>query len=130
MKMQSTDHIDAAQEFLEVADAAFEDGEIFEGWGKLWEAVTHAAMAVAKRKDLSCYDRESRRKAVLLFSQEIGDESLYHSYTAGDMIYYNTHGGYIVSYDYTLDRKIARRFVFRISKLIDEFPDDEEADQV
>ena len=60
--MQTTEHTQTAQDFLEAADREFEAGDDLQGSEKMWGAAAHAVMMVAQERGWP-YDSHRHLKA-------------------------------------------------------------------
>ena len=76
-EMTVEEHIQTALTFLKQSEQEFEAGDILQGSEKLWGAVAHATIAVAKQRGWPTNSHRNLVDAARNLSEERDDESLF-----------------------------------------------------
>ena len=91
-EMTVEEHIQTAQTFLEQSDHEFGIGDILQGSEKLWGAVAHATIAIAKQRGWPTDSHRNLVDAARNLSQEQGDEILLLKFNLAQTFHWKFYG--------------------------------------
>lgn len=121
--MLTQEHAQTAQEFLDVADEEFADGDMLQGSEKMWGAAAHAVMAVAQQRDWPFGSHGALRIAVRRLSGELDDPFLIAGFVAAEKFHANFYHDFMEhDADFELSKDVIRQFVGRMLGLMNESP--------
>ena len=112
--MNSDEHVQRAREFLQASDREFEAGEILQGSEKLWEAATHALMALMTEEVKLCKGHRDFDIAVRRLADERGDQSIRLTFVIAEMFYYNSQFGFMEDWQIADDREELKEILARV----------------
>ena len=112
--MQTAEHIQTAQDFLEAADREFEGGDELQGSEKMWGAAAHAVMTAARQRDWPHGSHRHLKAAADRIVREVGDQSLEGGFLAAQQFHANFCHGFMEDDDIERARRQVRRFVNRV----------------
>ena len=115
--MQSGEHIQTAQDFLEKSDRYFADGDQLQGSEKLWGAAAHAILAVARIRGRRVGSHRRLREMADALAQEISEPLIAADFDAAERFHANFYHGYMTDYDIAAERPAVRRLVRRVLAL-------------
>ena len=114
------EHAETAREFLVESDADFAADDLVRGSAKLWGAVAHAVMAVARRRGWSCDESHSSlQRAAIRLSKEEGDPLIAAQFAAAGKFFHNLYPDDMEDYERDADSPIVHDFVHRVLALLD-----------
>ena len=114
--MQTAEHIQAAQDFLEAADQEFAAGDEMRGSEKMWDAAAHAVMTVARDRGWQHGSHRHLKAAADRIIADIGDPVLGGDFMAAQQFHANFYHGFMEDDDIERGRPLVRRFVNRVLK--------------
>ena len=123
--MLTTEHAQAARDFLAAADIELADGELVQGSEKLWGAAAHAVIAVAQQRGWQHRSHRSMKNAVIRIADELGKENellgdvIRAEFAAAEKFHRNYYHDDMEDYERDADRPIVHRFVHRMLALIE-----------
>ena len=94
-------------------------GNNLEGSEKMWEAASHAVMAVAQQRGWRCSERRDLHEAARMLSEESGDPSIADRFAIAEKFRANFHHDFMEEYDFDDDRRGVRDFVARVLDLVE-----------
>ena len=112
--MLTTDHAKTAQEYLEVSDRAFEDGDILRGTQKLWAATARAVMAVAVERNWPHNSHQSLKNAAIRISKEREDPFIEASFATAEKSFRHFYEDSMEDWERDADRPLVKEFVRRV----------------
>ena len=114
--MQTTEHTQTAQDFLEAADREFEAGDDLQGSEKMWDAAAHAVMMVAQERGWPYGSHRHLKAAADRMVREIGNEALESGFSVAQQFRANSGIGFMEDDDLARGRHVVRRFVERVAE--------------
>ena len=118
VNMQTEQHAQAAQDFLEAADREFASGDHLQASEKLWSAASHAVMAVAQHRGLSFGSHRALKEAVQHLADDTGDRGLIGGFGVAEKFHANFYHDFMEDYQLDADRPVMREFVNRMLALM------------
>ncbi len=112
--MQTTEHTQTAQDFLEAADREFEAGDDLQGSEKMWGAAAHAVMMVAQERGWLYDSQRHLAAAADRIARETGDDALVGGFVAARGFRANSGIGFMEDDDLARGRRVVRRFVEQV----------------
>ncbi len=112
--MQTTEHTQTAQDFLEAADREFEAGDDLQGSEKMWGAAAHAVMMLAQERGWPYGSHRQLGDAADRVARETGDDTLSSGFLAARGFRANSSIGFMEDDDISRGRRVARRFVEQV----------------
>ena len=115
--MEHGDHGQTARDFLDASDAEFAAGDRLQASEKLWGAASHAVMAAALQRDLSCRTHRALSNVVQQLITETGESDLLAGFFAAEKFHKNFYHDEMESYEIDVARPVVHRFVRRVLEL-------------
>ena len=112
--MQTTEHTQTAQDFLEAADREFEAGDDLQGSEKMWDAAAHAVMMVAQERGWPYGSHRHLKAAADRMVREIGNEALESGFSVAQQFHANFYHRFMEDDDIARGRRVVRRFVEQV----------------
>ena len=112
--MQTAEHIQTAQDFLEAADREFAAGDELQGSEKMWGAAAHAVMTVARDRGWPHGSHRHLKSAADRIIEDIDDPVLGGDFMAAQQFHANFYHGFMEDDDIERGRPLVRRFVNRV----------------
>ena len=112
------EHIQTAQDFLEVSDQEFAAGDILQGSEKLWGAASHAVIAVAQQRGWPYGKHQALKTVVRRLYAESGDDLLVAWFGLAEKFHANFYHDFMEDYEVEDERPLVRRFVARVLEQI------------
>ena len=112
--MDSNEHVQTAQEFLEASDREFDAGDILQGSEKLWGAATHALMAVMQDDGRLIKNHRELRRAVRRLAVRREDEFIRTGFEVAEKFHVNFYHGFMEDFQISEGREDVREFVERL----------------
>ena len=114
--MQVQEHYQTAQNFIIDANREFAAGELVQGSEKLWDATSHAVMAVAQQRE---WDYRSLKNAAIRLSREQNDPTIEAYFAVAEKFHKNFYHDDMEDWERDADRPLVERFVTRVLALLD-----------
>ncbi len=115
--MEHEDFVQTARDLLDESDREFAAGDRPQASEKLWGAASHAVMAVASRRDLSCGSPRELKYAVTQLAQESDDPFLQAAFAVAEKFRSNFYHDEMQDYELRSDIPTVHRFVNRMLAL-------------
>ena len=112
--MQTAEHIQTAQDFLEAADREFAAGDELQGSEKMWGAAAHAVKTVARERGWPHGSHGHLKTAADRIIGDIGGPVLGGDFMAAQQFHANSYRGFMENDDIERGRPLVRRFVRRV----------------
>ena len=90
--MTATEHTGTALAFLEQSEQEFAVGDVLQGSEKLWEAASHATLAVAEQRGWPTGSLRDLVNAASLLAETEGDSSLVAAFLLARHFHMNFYG--------------------------------------
>ncbi len=111
------EHARAAKAFLEAADQEFAAGDVLQGSEKLWEAASHAIMAVAQERGWQFGSHRAMKDAARRLAEEYGDPTIRYGFAVAEKFHMNFYHQVMGDYQIEQDRPLVREFLGRVLSL-------------
>ena len=118
MTMQVEDRVNAALEFLEVADREFAADDNMQASEKLWGAAAQAVMAVSVERGWPYGNHTALRIAVRRLSEEHNDHSIRTGFGFAEKFHANFYHGFMDELQVEDERPEVENFVHRVTGLV------------
>ena len=112
--MQTRDHVRTAREFLTAADREFDAGDHLQASETLWDAASHALIAVAQQRNWPHGSHRALKKAARLLVDETGDMALLAGFALAEKFHANFYHDFMEDFDLEADRPTVDDFVERL----------------
>ena len=118
--MNAEGHIQTARSFLEAADKEFAAGDHMQASEKLWDAATHAVIAVAQQNGWQYGSHRAMKTAVDMMAEEYDEPLLVGGFGVAEKFHANFYHDFMEDYQLDADRPKIRDFVHRVIALMPE----------
>lgn len=116
--MTSAEHIETAKQFLADSDREFLDGDELQASEKLWDAASHAVMAIAEQRGLSYGSHREMKKVAQILADECDDPLIRAGFLAAEKFHANFHHGFMEDFQIQGDRPVVHDFTARVLDLV------------
>ena len=112
--MLAPEHVDTAQEFLEVADREFEAGDVLQGSEKMWGAASRALIAVAQDRGWAYGSHYHLREVAERLAMERDDPIISLGFGIAEKFHANFYHGFMEAREREIAGVQVKDFVGRV----------------
>ena len=116
--MRAQEHIETVHDFLEESDREFSEGKDLQASEKLWDAASHAVMAVAQQRGWPYGSHRAIKTAADRLGELHDDSVLSNGFGVAEKFHANFYHGFMEDYQLDADRPKVKDFVHRVIALL------------